>query len=386
MSRHKKRMITYDSAQDRQSRLKEFKNAAPGAVLVASSMDRGINLPGNECRVIVVMKIPYLNLGDKQITTRLHSDKKGGQLWFSVNAVRTLVQMTGRAMRSVDDHCECVSPETRILTSELEWIAAENLKAGDRILSFDSQTSRLAPRKWRWGEIQATGVKELPRFEILLESGQQLIATPNHMWISKWGQAKDDKWLRTDQLRPGHCLNRYLNVWQTPDRRDIGWLSGLFDGEGCLVISCGKRNPHVTAIILAQKPGLVLNKAQRIAEQLGYATRLADHQKVYQLYINGGFAEHLRFLGQVRPERLLEKLLSTERNERFISRQYDRIKSVQRISPGAMVTLQSSTGTYIAEGYAAHNTHILDAQFARLYQQNKYLFPEWWRAALKMPK
>lgn len=105
-SRHKKRMISYDCAQDRELKLEEFKSAPAGAVLVASSMDRGVDLPGDLCRVVVVMKFPYLNLGDKQISTRLHSDKKGGQLWFTVNAIRTLVQMTGRAMRSADDYCE----------------------------------------------------------------------------------------------------------------------------------------------------------------------------------------------------------------------------------------------------------------------------------------
>jgi Rad3-related DNA helicase len=105
-SRHRKRMITYDSAQDRESKLEEFKNASPGSVLVASSMDRGIDLPDDQCRVVVIMKTPFLNLGDKQISTRLHSDKKGGQLWYNVAAIRTLVQMSGRAMRSSEDHCE----------------------------------------------------------------------------------------------------------------------------------------------------------------------------------------------------------------------------------------------------------------------------------------
>ena len=106
MSRHKKRMLTYDCAQDRESKLEEFKSAPPGTVLVASSMERGINLSDDLCRVVVVMKTPFLNLGDKQVSTRLHADKKGGQLWYNVAAIRTLVQMTGRAMRSAEDHCE----------------------------------------------------------------------------------------------------------------------------------------------------------------------------------------------------------------------------------------------------------------------------------------
>jgi len=106
LSRHRERMLTYDEAKDRQSKLDEFRAAPPGTILVASSMDRGVDLPDDQCRVVVVLKVPYLNTKDKQVSARLHSDKKGGQLWYNVNAIRTLVQMTGRAMRNVDDHCE----------------------------------------------------------------------------------------------------------------------------------------------------------------------------------------------------------------------------------------------------------------------------------------
>ena len=111
----------YDSAQDRESKLDEFKSAAPGAVLVASSMDRGVDLPDDQCRVVVIMKTPFLNLGDKQISTRLHSDKKGGQLWYNVNAIRTLVQMTGRGMRSPEDYCQ-----TYILDEQFGRLYREN--------------------------------------------------------------------------------------------------------------------------------------------------------------------------------------------------------------------------------------------------------------------
>jgi len=121
MSRHKKRMLTYDQAKDRESRLEEFKRAPNGTVLVASSMERGVNLPGDLCRLIVVMKVPFLNLGDKQISTRLHAGKKNGQLWYSVSAIRTLVQMCGRGVRSAEDQCEIY-----ILDTQFERLYREN--------------------------------------------------------------------------------------------------------------------------------------------------------------------------------------------------------------------------------------------------------------------
>lgn len=77
--------------------------STPGAVLLAPSMDRGVDLPGDACRVTVIAKIPYPNLGDKQVSKRLHTSD--GQSWYSVQTVRSLVQMTGRGVRSEDDHC-----------------------------------------------------------------------------------------------------------------------------------------------------------------------------------------------------------------------------------------------------------------------------------------
>lgn len=105
-SRHKDRMLTYNNAREREAALEDFKKSDQPLVLVASSFERGIDLPDDLCRVVVIMKVPFLKLGDKQVSARLHSDKKGGQLWFAVAAIRTLVQMSGRAMRSKDDFCE----------------------------------------------------------------------------------------------------------------------------------------------------------------------------------------------------------------------------------------------------------------------------------------
>lgn len=76
--------------------------ATEGAVLIAPSMDRGVDLPGDACRVQVVAKVPFPNLGDKQVNKRLYT--RGGQEWYAVQTVRSLVQMTGRGVRSPEDH------------------------------------------------------------------------------------------------------------------------------------------------------------------------------------------------------------------------------------------------------------------------------------------
>jgi len=106
LSKNGKRLLTYANGADRTTTLDTFKKSTKPLVLIAPSMERGVDLPGDLCSVVVVLKVPYLSLGDKQISQRLYSDKKYGQLWYTVNAVRTLVQETGRGMRSAEDSCD----------------------------------------------------------------------------------------------------------------------------------------------------------------------------------------------------------------------------------------------------------------------------------------
>ncbi len=97
------RLVTYNQAQEKQRAIDRY-IYTDSSVLLAPSLDRGIDLSGDDCRVIVVCKLPFPSLGDKQISAKLYSP--GGQQWYSVKTVRSLVQMTGRGMRSEDDFCE----------------------------------------------------------------------------------------------------------------------------------------------------------------------------------------------------------------------------------------------------------------------------------------
>lgn len=94
-------VFTYDSSITRAEALDAFKQT-DNAVILAPSLDRGIDLPDDLCRVIIIVKLPFPNLGDQQISARLHT--KGGDVWYQVQVARSLMQMTGRGVRHVDDY------------------------------------------------------------------------------------------------------------------------------------------------------------------------------------------------------------------------------------------------------------------------------------------
>ena len=97
------RTLTYQNAQDRERVLAKFLDT-DDAVLLAPSFERGIDLPEEDCQIIVIAKVPYPYLGDKQISARLYG--RGGRTWYAVETIRSIVQMTGRGMRSADDWCD----------------------------------------------------------------------------------------------------------------------------------------------------------------------------------------------------------------------------------------------------------------------------------------
>lgn len=96
-------ILIYRMAKERTAILEDFRSLA-GSVLIAPSLERGIDLPDDLARVVIVAKVPFGNLGDKQIAARMRTP--GGQSWYAVQAIRSLIQMTGRGMRHKDDYCD----------------------------------------------------------------------------------------------------------------------------------------------------------------------------------------------------------------------------------------------------------------------------------------
>jgi Rad3-related DNA helicase len=99
MTHHRNRVMLYGGGE-RDSTLDRYK-LTPGAVIVGPSLQRGVDLPDELCEAVVIVVIPYGDLSDKRIAARRRMDG----LWYSIEAIRTVVQMSGRGMRHKDDYC-----------------------------------------------------------------------------------------------------------------------------------------------------------------------------------------------------------------------------------------------------------------------------------------
>ena len=113
------RIMTHD-LKTRAQVLENFKTTKRPMVLLSPSMDRGVDLPDEECRVVIIAKVPYPDLGDPQINKRVHASQDGSR-WYAHKAVSKIIQMSGRAVRSETDHAV-----TYILDEQFKRIYGEH--------------------------------------------------------------------------------------------------------------------------------------------------------------------------------------------------------------------------------------------------------------------
>lgn len=81
--------------------LEDLKSSTRSHVLISPRMREGVDLPGDDCRFILIPKLPFPNFGDPIICARNATDPS----YATDLTARTIVQMFGRGMRSTTDYC-----------------------------------------------------------------------------------------------------------------------------------------------------------------------------------------------------------------------------------------------------------------------------------------
>ncbi len=96
------RLISHTTG-DKHEQLKEFLESDQPLVFVSPSSARGLSLNDEKGRFNIICKIPYLNLKDKMVAGRLYGSGRKGGIWYSSEAIQTIIQACGRCTRHHDD-------------------------------------------------------------------------------------------------------------------------------------------------------------------------------------------------------------------------------------------------------------------------------------------
>lgn len=122
----KRRLITH-TTENRETQLERFKNSPLKLVFVSSSMDEGVDLPGDLCRFQILYKLPYPNTQDERISNRENTYEDGTD-WYVYKMLTRLIQAYGRGIRFEGDYCKTYLLDNRI------WEVIDEDYDGSRII------------------------------------------------------------------------------------------------------------------------------------------------------------------------------------------------------------------------------------------------------------
>ena len=265
----------------------------------------------------------------------------------------------------------CLGPETPVLTEDLEWVPIGSVHAGDRLVAFDEEPigggGRGGNRQWRSSEVLSAATLVKPSYRVILADGTETIASGDHLWLTSSGRTAMT-WRTTEQLhhwqswdRPMPKAVKLLEPWSTARSWEAGYLAGMFDGEGHVHRTAPAKSIGRTGLStgLSQRPNEALDLIIRCLKEQGYGFSLRERADgCRRVELLGGRPEALRFLGSVRPERLMAKWQRWGGADTLGAVHHlDRV-SVERVEPlgeHEVVALQTATNTLVADGFAHHN-------------------------------
>lgn len=156
------------------------------------------------------------------------------------------------------------------------------------------------------------------------------------------------------ETRRNDCLTIIAGLLEERSALDwqAGWLAGIFDTEGTYI----RHNETTNLRISQRKENGVLAAAERYASALGFALkREPDNTGCPCVRLYGHVEDQIGFLARIVPA-------LTRKCEAFYGRRVPartaEVNGIRRGPVRELVDIQTSTGTFVAEGVATHNCYI----------------------------
>ena len=249
----------------------------------------------------------------------------------------------------------CLHPNTPILTADLRWVPIGQLSVGEELVGIDEYPQVMGSmkrRKLQKSTIVHTERVARPAYMITTEDGRVTVASGEHPWLVRNSSYATLDWVATSCLRAGDTLMQCVKPWKVDSNYDTGYLAAAFDSEGYVYQKGGG-----FSLGFGQKEGKVLDKVHTLMKQNGFFPSVVHYAKWggYKLMLYN-LRDIMTFLGKFRPVRLLDKFTfdgkePTDKDSRV------KVTEVVHVPLDLeMVGLQTSTSTFVANGFFTHNS------------------------------
>lgn len=267
----------------------------------------------------------------------------------------------------------CVEADTPVLCADLSWRPAGSLLPGDRLIAFDENSAGtgMTSRRFRTAEVTFNEVREDDLYRVVTGRGD-VLTNAEHPWLAQRMRGDSServlRWIATKDLMPDDLLVHVVEPWEQDTSWESGWLAGFLDGEGSMAQNQALTHARGYRISAYQRPSPT---ADRMIKEITNRVQASVYTHVHHqkpkwndmvMVRVDRFKEVVRLLGTVRPERLIEA--GGEFWEGVSIAQQDSRTKVVRVEAagrGRIASLATSTKTYIAAGFAMHNTQPIVA-------------------------
>lgn len=303
-------------------------------------------------------------------------NKQSQEVPFLLNKaqVKFLENMTSRdIILKARQEGFCVDTSTKILTSNLKLIRADEIKIGQKLVSVDENIpgGRGRGRKMRTSIVEAIRVVKEPAFLLKMDNGEELIATAPHKFLFKHRGNTCAEWRAVSNVKLGDEIRYILPLWEESNLEDY-WFGGIIDGEGSMRI---KKSGGIE-LCVNQVAGKVYDRLIKYITDNNFYCRLDwDIRKpgltskfgskpVGRIVFNR-MNEMFKLIGKTRPTRFTDwewwndKDMPGKRN----GIAWSKIIEITPLGKRKMIDIQTSEKTFIANGFVSHNSSLILAIF-----------------------
>lgn len=247
----------------------------------------------------------------------------------------------------------CNTPDAPIWMADGTFKPLGEVRVGDKVMGW-----KLNPANGR--RVLCESVVELTHsrvapmvIESTLDDGSKIKCTPDHRWLNPHSTDSEREWVTIggnyEPTRRGNkrkryvALSRVVNPVSEIEDRDVAleaaWLGGIWDGEGGGRGFIGQdvyHNPETYARI------------QEALEMLEIPFR----SQPSGIQILGGRQSYVKILNwcNITRNKWFREILHTQINRTSTS-----VVNVKELGPGEVISMQTTTGNYVAWGLASKN-------------------------------
>jgi hypothetical protein len=242
----------------------------------------------------------------------------------------------------------CNTPDAPILMADGTFKPIGKVQVGDEVVGWGPGGS-IGRRTMCISRVEETLSRIAPEvIEATMESGGIVKCTPDHVWLAGTHNS-DYNWITLERSKHNKHRKGVLSRVVDPicdfselsleQQRHASWLGGIYDGEG---------SNYFIAQSLSHNPEIYLRiRIALHSLDIPYTTTPMG------ISLCGGRQTHLKMINWCGVTK--NKWFKSRLNSKQLNRIPDRVINVRSLGPGEVVSLQTSTGNYIAWGYASKN-------------------------------